>query len=41
MCDDVVDELIEMVIIGGGWIALLDDGALPGDDRVVLTLRTR
>jgi hypothetical protein len=40
-CDDVVDELIEVVISRGGWIALLDDHVLPGDHRVALTLRSR
>jgi hypothetical protein len=41
VCDDVVDELIETVIIRGGWIALLADGTLPGEDRIALTLRAR
>jgi hypothetical protein len=25
--DDAVDELIEMVLDRGGWVALVDDGA--------------
>lgn len=37
--DDVVDELIETVILRGGWVALVADGALAGHDRVALTLR--
>lgn len=36
--DDLVDELIELVIDRGGWVALLPDGTLP-DARVALTLR--
>ena len=39
--DDAVDELIETVLRRGGWVALLDDGALADHDRVALTLRTR
>ena len=39
MIDDVVDELIEVVISRGGWIALLDDGTLPDGTGVALTLR--
>jgi hypothetical protein len=34
--DDVVDELIEIVLTRGGWVALVRDGAL--DERVALTL---
>ena len=41
VCDDVVDELIEAVLSRGGWVALLNDGALGRDGRVALTLRTR
>lgn len=37
--DDAVDELIEAVLRRGGWIALVDDGALASHDRVALTLR--
>ena len=37
--DDVVDELIELVIARGGWIALLEDGTLPDGTGVALTLR--
>jgi hypothetical protein len=37
--DDVVDELIELVIARGGWIALLEDGTLPAGTGVALTLR--
>lgn len=38
--DDAVDELIEMVLGRGGWIALLADGTLPATSRVALTLHT-
>jgi hypothetical protein len=34
-----VDELIELVIARGGWIALLEDGTLPDGTGVALTLR--
>ncbi len=39
--DDAVDELIEIVLSRGGWIALLAPGQLPDDTRVALTLRLR
>lgn len=39
--DDAVDELIEIVLSRGGWIALLAPGELPDDTRVALTLRRR
>ncbi|WP_369131218.1 baeRF3 domain-containing protein [Modestobacter roseus] len=35
--DDAVDELIETVLLRGGWVAFLVDGALP--DRVALAVR--
>ncbi len=37
--DDAVDELIELVLARGGWVALTDDGALAAHDRVALTLK--
>lgn len=37
--DDAVDELIEAVLRRGGWIALVEDGALGAHRRVALTLR--
>lgn len=37
--DDAVDELIEIVLQRGGWVALADDGTLAGHERVALTLR--
>jgi len=37
--DDAVDELIELVLHRGGWIALVEDGALNDHDRIALTLR--
>jgi hypothetical protein len=37
--DDVVDELIETVLLRGGWIAFVPDGALAEQGRVALTLR--
>lgn len=37
--DDVVDELIETVLLRGGWIAFVEDGTLAGHGRVALALR--
>lgn len=37
--DDAVDELIELVLDRGGWVALVRHGSLAGHDRVALTLR--
>ncbi|MGL5809153.1 MAG: hypothetical protein ACRCYQ_04335 [Nocardioides sp.] len=37
--DDAVDELIEMVLGRGGWIALTEDRALHDHGRIALTLR--
>ena len=39
--DDAVDELIELVLDRGGWVALVEDGALAAHDGVALTLRSR
>ena len=39
--DDVVDELIEIVLSRGGWIALLTPGQLPEGTHLALTLRRR
>ena len=39
--DDAVDELIELVLDRGGWVALVEDGALADHDGVALTLRSR
>jgi hypothetical protein len=39
--DDAVDELIELVLDRGGWVALVEDGALGEHGGVALTLRTR
>lgn len=39
--DDAVDELIELVLERGGWVALVDDGALAAHGGVALTLRPR
>ena len=36
---DLVDDLIEIVIHGGGWIALVDDGALGEHQHVALVSR--
>ena len=38
--DDAVDELIELVLDRGGWVALVEDGALAAHDGVALTLRS-
>ncbi len=37
--DDAVDELIELALQRGAWVALTADGALTGYDRVALTVR--
>lgn len=37
--DDVVDELVETVLLRGGWVAFVTDGALADAGRVALTLR--
>lgn len=37
--DDVVDELIELVLARGGWVAFIDDGLLADHGGVALTLR--
>ena len=39
--DDLVDELIELVLRRGGWIALARPGALTEHDGIALTLRSR
>jgi hypothetical protein len=39
--DDAVDELIELVLDRGGWVAWVDDGALEPHGGVALTLRVR
>jgi hypothetical protein len=39
--DDAVDELIELVLNRGGWVAMVDDGLLAEHDGVALTLRGR
>jgi Bacterial archaeo-eukaryotic release factor family 3 len=39
--DDAVDEVIETVLRRGGWVALVQDGALATRDRIALTLRPR
>lgn len=39
--DDAVDELIELVLDRGGWVALVTDGGLAGHQRVALTVRGR
>ncbi|EYR61807.1 hypothetical protein N866_16080, partial [Actinotalea ferrariae CF5-4] len=39
--DDIIDELIELVLRRGGWIALAEPGRLTAHDGVALTLRTK
>ncbi|HLL62099.1 MAG TPA: hypothetical protein VK401_03565 [Propionibacteriaceae bacterium] len=39
--DDAVDEVIEVVLRRGGWIALVEDGGLASRDRIALSLRHR
>ena len=37
--DDIIDELIELVLHRGGWVALVEDGRLTGNGGVALTMR--
>jgi hypothetical protein len=37
--DDAVDEMIELALQRGAWVALTSDGALAGYDRIALALR--
>ncbi len=39
--DDVVDELVEQVLARGAWVALVEPGRIPDDQRVALTTRQR
>lgn len=39
--DDVVDEVIELVLRRGGWVAMIEDGRLAGHDGIALSLRKR
>lgn len=39
--DDIVDELIELALRRGAWVALTADGALARYDRIALTIRTQ
>jgi hypothetical protein len=39
--DDAVDEVIETVLRRGGWVALVQDGALSEAEGIALTLRPR
>lgn len=39
--DDAVDEVIEIVLRRGGWIALVEDGALAAYDRIALSVGRR
>ncbi|PRC53856.1 hypothetical protein C6A85_51700, partial [Mycobacterium sp. ITM-2017-0098] len=39
--DDAVDELIEIVLRRGGWIALVGQGELRDNTHLALTLRRR
>ena len=36
--DDAVDEVIEIVLERGGWVAFVDDGTLLAHERIALTL---
>jgi hypothetical protein len=38
--DDIVDEVIELVLQRGGWVALVDPGRLDAHDRIAVTLRS-
>ncbi len=39
--DDVVDELLEQVLARGAWVALIEPGKIPENQRIALTTRTR
>jgi hypothetical protein len=38
--DDAIDELIEIVLRRGGWIALVEDGLLSAHGRIALAVRS-
>jgi hypothetical protein len=38
---DVVDELVEQVLARGAWVALIEPGGIPDNQRVALTTRRR
>ena len=37
--DDIVDEIIEIILLRGGWVALLESGAIPAGARIAVTER--
>jgi hypothetical protein len=37
--DDIIDDLIELVLHRGGWVALVDDGRLADNGGIALTLK--
>lgn len=39
--DDAVDEVIEQVLLRRGWVALVEPDALPGGERIAVTLSRR
>ncbi len=39
--DDCVDEVIERVLERGGWVALVNPGAIPDGERIALTRKDR
>lgn len=39
--DDVVDELVEQALARGAWVALIEPGRIPDDQRIALTTRQR
>lgn len=39
--DDIVDEVIEIVLLRGGWVAFVEPGQIPGQSRIALTLKSR
>lgn len=39
--DDVIDELVEHALARGAWVALLEPGSIPNDQRIALTVRCR
>lgn len=39
--DDVVDELVEQALTRGAWVALIEPGRIPDNQRIALTTRRR
>ncbi len=39
--DDIVDEVIEIVLLRGGWVAFVEPGQIPGQSRIAITFTSR